>query len=79
MARLFDTLQRIRSAPSREQAYVEMMREVASHAETIGGLGLARIAHEAACELSARITPAGTLEVTAHSKLFNLPKPRPSA
>ncbi len=77
-SRLFDTLQRIRSAPSREQAYVEMMREVATHAETTGGLGLARIAFEAACELSARITPAGTLEVTARSKLFNLPRPRPS-
>ncbi|MBX7113843.1 MAG: hypothetical protein K1X64_05855 [Myxococcaceae bacterium] len=78
LSRLFDTLQRIRSAPSREQAYVEMMREVATHAETTGGLGLARIAHEAACELSARLTPAGTLEVTARSTLFSLPRLRPS-
>lgn len=76
VSRLFDTLQRIRSAPSREHAYVEMMREVATHSETTGGLGLARIAYEAACDLTARITPAGNLEVTARSRLFNIPQPR---
>jgi hypothetical protein len=66
--KLFEALERIHKAGSAEDAYAARMREV-SRSLTPGGLGLPRIAHEAGCLLSARVTSEGLLEVLAMAPL----------
>ena len=66
--KLFDALARITKAESAEDAYAARMREV-SKSLAPGGLGLPRIAHEAGCLLTARMTPEGLLEVLAMAPL----------
>jgi hypothetical protein len=50
---IFSMLDRIRSAPTPQDAYVERLREVARDVTARGGLGLMRIAFEANASLSA--------------------------
>jgi len=52
---LFSMLERIKQAPSPQEAYVERLREVARDATASSGLGLMRIAYEAGCALSASV------------------------
>jgi len=54
-ALLFSMLERIKKAPSPQEAYVERLREVARDATASSGLGLMRIAYEASCALSAQV------------------------
>jgi hypothetical protein len=54
-ALLFTMLERIKAAPSPQEAYVERLREVARDATASSGLGLMRIAYEAGCNLSASV------------------------
>jgi len=53
---LFALLERIRAAPSPQEAYVERLREVARDVTVRGGLGLMRIAYEASAALTAQLT-----------------------
>lgn len=63
-ANLFAMLDRIRQAPSPQDAYVERLREVARDTSATGGLGLMRIAYEASCNLAA-VVNGNTLSVRA--------------
>lgn len=63
--RLFESIRFIAQAPSAEEAYVERLREVAARSDGVGGLGLVRVAHEAGCRLSARLSPDGVLTLSA--------------
>jgi anti-sigma regulatory factor (Ser/Thr protein kinase) len=56
-------LDRIERAPSSQEAYLERVRRLALAGA--GGLGLARIAHEGGCLLSAEVTAERVLRVKA--------------
>lgn len=79
LARLLSELDRIQAAPSPEDAYLERMRQVAVTPGAHGGLGLARIAHEGGCALSADVSPAGVLRVRAVTRRSSAPRSRPAA
>ncbi len=63
VSRLVGELRRIAEG-SAEQAYIDRLR-VLTVAGASGGLGLARVAFEAACRLSAEVSTDGWLRVTA--------------
>jgi anti-sigma regulatory factor (Ser/Thr protein kinase) len=62
--RLLAEIARIARAPSPQEAYLEAMRRVAISGAT-GSLGLARIAHEGGCDVSASLGTDGLLRVRA--------------
>lgn len=68
--KIFDTVEQIRSAPNPEEAYRQRLRLVAEQLETDGTsqLGLARIAYEGHCDVSARLDDSGVLFVSASSR-----------
>ncbi len=61
---LLAELRRIEAAPSARDAFTERLRAVATTTGAMGGLGLARIAYEAGCALSAELAD-GVLRVRA--------------
>jgi hypothetical protein len=64
-ASLMAFLEQLRSAPSPEAAYLATIEGVAHRAANKSGLGLARVAFEACCQLSAQLHPEGQLTVLA--------------
>lgn len=65
ITRLFELLGQLREGPTAQAVYHAKIQEVALGKEGSGGLGLARIAFEARCQLSARRLPDGRLAVRA--------------
>jgi anti-sigma regulatory factor (Ser/Thr protein kinase) len=66
-------LGRIERAPSAQEAYLDRVRRIALTGK--GGLGLARIAHEGGCVLSADVSPDRTLRVKAVTRQPARPTP----
>jgi hypothetical protein len=65
---VFSMLERIRAAPTPQDAYVERLREVARDVTVRGGLGLMRIAYEANASITAvvdqsQITVRAAMEI----------------
>jgi hypothetical protein len=76
VARLVQELERIRRAPSPREAYLDALRRVALSGGE-GGLGLARIAHEGGCDLSA-VEEDGLVRVRANTRLLRPLPPTPA-
>jgi hypothetical protein len=72
--RLLAELERIRRAPSPQEAYLDAMRRVALRSGP-GGLGLSRVAHEGGCDLEARVGEDGVLRVRATTRRLGGPRP----
>ena len=70
---LFESLRWIKSFPSSEEAYRARLLEVASAPKEVSRLGLARLAYEANCTLTATLE-SGILKVTAEMPLDPTPK-----
>jgi hypothetical protein len=67
IARLAAELDRIRRAPSPQEAYLDAMRRVALTGGG-SGLGLSRIAHEGGCDVTAEVGPGWVLTVRATTR-----------
>lgn len=76
--RLLAEIARIGHAPSPREAYLDAMRRVALRGGG-SGLGLARIAHEGGCDLSATVGTDGVLRVRAVTRSLKGPSPTPAA
>lgn len=75
VARLREELQRIAASPSPQEAFLKSVRGVALKRR--GGIGLARVAHEGGCDLSAEET-GGRLVVRAVTRSLAPPPPTPA-
>jgi hypothetical protein len=67
LAALRRTIERIEASPSRREAYLARMREVAEQplGSGISKMGLVRIAYEGPCRLEAKLDDENMLHVTA--------------
>jgi hypothetical protein len=73
-----DELERIRRAPSTQEAYLSAVRRVALARQGKTGLGLSRITHEGGCDVTAHLDEAGLLRVRAFTRSLEPPKPIPA-
>lgn len=72
LGRLFELVGRLEKG-SPEEVYLDRLRTVAVDPQSVGGLGLARIAYEANCRLSAELDGDDVLQVRAVATLAQTP------